>query len=136
MLHAFCCAYDVCIYDFWFFIWFIKLWGIGFEILKCFCPFSHIHLSKTLCTQSHRVAVAFGHRKIYLGEASSQLSWDKNLRMGSWNTSTQIEPFPFVACNGWGSGCPTSPTRTTVGINLGAFRSSIPKVGIVNPSQL
>ena len=92
-----------------------KYWNI-------FGPFSHIRLSRTFCTQSHRVAVASGHREIYLGEASSQLSWGENLRMGSWNTSTQIEPFPLVACNGWGLGCPTSPTRTIVGINLGAFR--------------
>ena len=45
--------------------------------------FAHNHLSRTLCTQSHRVAVASGHRKIYLGEACSQLSWGENLRMGS-----------------------------------------------------
>ena len=42
--------------------------------------------------------------------------------MGPQNTSTQIEPFLFAAYNGWGSGCLTSPTRTTVGNNLGAFR--------------
>ena len=42
--------------------------------------------------------------------------------MGSQTTSTQIEPFPLVACNGWGLGCPINPTRMTVGNNLGAFR--------------
>ena len=42
--------------------------------------------------------------------------------MGPQNTSTQIEPFPFAAYNGRGSGCPTSPVWTTVENNLGAFK--------------
>ena len=42
--------------------------------------------------------------------------------MGPQKTSTQIEPFPFAAYNGRGSGCPTSPVWTIVGNNLGAFK--------------
>ena len=70
MLHAFCYAYDICIYDYLFVL--INCGMSGFGITKCFCPFSHIHLHSTLCTQSHREAVApvIGN----LGEASSQLS--------------------------------------------------------------
>ena len=62
-----------------------------------------------------------------LGEASSQLSWGENLRMVSQNTFTQIEPFPFVACNRWGSGCPTSLAWMIAGNNLGAFRVIYPE---------
>ena len=38
---------------------FNKLWDAGFEVCEVFfCPFSHIHLFRTLCTRSHREAVA------------------------------------------------------------------------------
>ena len=50
------------------------------------------------------------------------------------------EPFPFVAYNGWGSGCSTSRAQTTKGNNLGAFRYiqsqnkySNPKPTLVRP---
>ena len=93
----------------------------GLWILKCFfVPFHTSTYIRTQCTHSHREAVApaIGN----LGEASSQLSWGVNLRMGSQNTSTQIEPFLFAAYNGRGSGCPTSPAWTTMGNNLKAFK--------------
>ena len=67
--------------------------------------------------------------------ASSQLSWGVNLRMGSQNTSAQIEPFPFAACNGWGSACPTSPSWMTVENNLGAFKVVQPWNSRSNPKS-
>ena len=75
---------------------------------------------RILCIHSHRETVALAIEN--LGKASSQLSWGVNLRMGSQNTSTQIEPFSLATYNEWGSGYPTSPAWTTVGNNLGAFR--------------
>ena len=99
---------------------FDKLWNIDFEILK-YLSFSHTFTyNRILCTHSHREAVTsiIGN----LGEASSQLSWGVNLRMGSQNTFTQIEPFSITVYNGWGLGCPTSPIWTIVGNNLGAIR--------------
>ena len=105
----------------WFFICFIKLWWHWvWDIEVFFVPSHTFTYVRTQCTHSHREAVApaIGN----LGEASSQLSWGVNLRMGSQNTSTQIEPFSFKTCNGWGSGCPTSLVWTIVGNNLKAFK--------------
>ena len=115
----FICAYDFCILDYLFALF--KLWDIGFMNIEVLFVFSHTSTYiRTQCTHSHREAVAPAIGS--LGEASSQLSWGVNLRMGPQNTSIQIEPFPFAAYNGRGSGYPTSPMWTTVGNNLGAFR--------------
>ena len=118
MLHAFyLCLWYLYV---WFFICFIKLWRHQVWDIEVFVPSHTSTYNRTLCKHSHRetVAPSIGN----FGEASSQLSWGVNLRMGSQNTSIQIEPFPFVACNGWGSRYPTSLAWTTVGNNLGAFR--------------
>ena len=118
-----CCIYFICVYIciYDFFTCFIKLWGHRVWDIEVFVPSHTFTYNRILCTHSHHEAVApaIGN----LGEASSQLSWGVNLCMGSQNTFIQIEPFPFAACNGWRSGCPTSPSWTTLGNNLGAFRN-------------
>ena len=119
-MHAFCCVYNVCIYVS-FYILFNKLWDAGFRVFEVFFVPSHTYTYLEHFAHIHTVRQLPRPWK-NLGKASSQLSWGENIRMGSRNTFTQIEPFSFIACNGWGSGCPTSPTKTTVGINLGAFR--------------
>ena len=55
--------------------------------------------------------------------------------MGSQNTFTQIEPFPFVAYNEQGSGCPTSSVWTIVGNNLKPLESFNPEISVVIQSQ-
>ena len=116
-------ANSICIFNFLF-----ALLNCGAPILKywsVFVPYHTFTNNRTLCIHSHREVVAPAIRK--LREASSQLSWDVNLHMGSQNTFTQIEPFLFATYNGWGSRCPTSPAWTIVGKNLGAFRVIYPK---------
>ena len=72
-------AYDFCIFDYLFALF--KLWGTGFvNIELLFIPFHTFTYIRTQCTHSHREAVASAIGN--LGEASSQLSWGVNLRIG------------------------------------------------------
>ena len=128
-------TFYLCLWHFyiWFFICFIKLWGHQVWDIEVFVPSHTFTYNRILCTHSHREAVtpAIGN----LGEASRQLSWGENLRMGSWNTSTQIEPFSFVACNGWGSGCLLVPRGRQWRIFWEPLESSNLEISTVIQSQ-